>query len=144
MLVRAGAERVVGPAGRRVLAACPDSPERGDPWRWTVSRVGPDHGWSVTVDAAPEHVRARMDVVDAAHDVRLDRAAGEQLVVVGTAGRHLVKDLTGPWHRWLEPGDVFVLEGEDPEALVLDGGEGARVSIVRLAPTGSLPLRWVP
>lgn len=144
MLVRAGAELPVGAQGDQVLAACPDSPERGDPWRWSVTRVGAGDRWSVSVDVEPAHVRAHHEVVDSANDVRLDRAPGEEIVVVGTTGRHLVQDTAGPWHRWLERGDVFVVEGEDPEALVLSGEAGARVSIVRLTPTGGLPLRWVP
>ena len=144
MLVRAGVEHPDGATGPRVLAACPDSPERGDPWRWSVSRVGPEDRWSVSVETAPEHVTAHHDVVETARDLRLERSPGEQIVVVGTEGRHLVRDATGPWHRWLERGDVFVVEGEEPEALVLRGEEGSRASIVRLAPTGALPLRWVP
>ena len=38
MLIRANAlgGETAPESGARILAACPDSAERGDPWRWTV------------------------------------------------------------------------------------------------------------
>jgi hypothetical protein len=126
-----------------VLAACPDSEGRGDDWRWSVSRVGGEE-WRVHVDTDPDHVIAHHTVVREAGERELVREAGEELVVVAVKGQHLVQDANGPWHRWLEPGDVFVVEGEDTERLVLTGSDRGEACVVRLSPTGPEPLRWVP
>ena len=66
-------------------------------------------------------------------------------MVVAVQGTHVVADRNGPWRRRLHPGDVFVVEGEEQETLLVDPAPGtSRVSVVRLAPLGEQPLRWVP
>ncbi len=75
----------------------------------------------------------------------LSREAGSQLVVVPLAGETLVSDSTGPWHRWLFPGDVFVVEGEEHESLRLTPApKPSHVAVLRLSPRGDDALRWVP
>ncbi|HET8594341.1 MAG TPA: hypothetical protein VFM07_03770 [Intrasporangium sp.] len=131
----------------QVVAACPDSPERGDEWRWTVSRTRVDHPgrtWQVSVTVDEDFVGAEHLVVDEPGERPLTRGSGEEIVVVAEHGRHLVQDASGPWLRYLDTGDVFVVEGEDPEHLVLTAGADSRASVVRLTPKGSQPLRWVP
>lgn len=147
MLVRDGALDPSAHPKERVLAACPDSPERGDAWHWTVSRVdsaAPERGWSVRVAVDEDLVSAEHVVVSEPGEQVLTRNGGEELVVVAERGRQLIQDATGPWLRWLEAGDVFVVEGEEPERLVLTAGTDSRFSVVRLTPTGDQPLRWVP
>lgn len=147
MLVRAGAHGRAPAHAEQVLAACPDSPERGDEWRWTVSKVpsdAPGRSWSVRVAVDSGSVEAEHIVVERPGEQRLARRSGEEIVVVAEDGRHLIQDATGPWLRYLEVGDVFVVEGEDPEHLVLTAGADSRASVVRLTPKGDQPLRWVP
>ena len=139
--------------GATTLAACPDSAERGDQWQWSVRRV-PDHtsdqtpeqadSWQVSVDHDPDHISAELTVhVD--ETVELTRRPGEELVVVPLSGEHLIAHATGPWRRWVSPGDVFVVEGEQTESLRLRPAPGgARVALVRLRPTTAPALRWVP
>ena len=144
--------------GATTLAACPDSAERGDQWLWSVRRVrddaaeqppgGPSQqqqgAWRVAVDHDPEHISAQVTLyVD--ETVELTRLPGEELVVVPLAGEHLIALATGPWRRWVSPGDVFVVEGEETESLrVQPAPGGARVALVRLAPRTAPALRWVP
>lgn len=144
MLVREGA--ITHQAGQtHTLAACPDSPERGDEWRWSVSRVeGGGEDWSVQVEADEEHVVVDHLVLREPGELELARRSGEELVVVSVTGRHLIQDAAGPWRRWLEPGDVFVVEGEEPEHLVLTASDPSKASVVRLTPRGRQALRWVP
>ena len=132
--------------GTRTLAACPDSDDRGEAWLWSVRRVPePDGGWQVRVEVDPEQVRASQDVHADGQLVELVRQRGEQIVVVAVDGTHVVADRNGPWTRRLQPGDVFVVEGEEQESLLVDPAPGAsRVSVVRLTPVGDGPLRWVP
>ena len=60
-------------------------------------------------------------------------------------GEHLIAHATGPWKRWVAPGDVFVVEGEETESLRLRPAPGgAKVALVRLRPTTAPALRWVP
>ncbi len=129
----------------RTLAACPDSDDRGEAWRWSVVLVPAQEGWTVQVDTDEAHVRATRTVHREGAVVDLSRASGDQVVIVPTAGQALVADATGPWRRWLHPGDVFVGEGETAEdlRLTLAPGDG-EVTVVALAPTGSAALRWVP
>jgi hypothetical protein len=147
MLVRDGA--IVHDPGQadQVVAACPDSPERGDEWRWTVSRIrvdDPGRTWRVSVDVDEDTVGAQHVVVDQPGEQTLRRSSGEEIVVVAEHGRHLIQDATGPWLRYLDTGDVFIVEGEDAEHLVLTAGADSRASVVRLTPKGGQPLRWVP
>lgn len=147
MLVRDGAIKTESGQAWHTLAACPDSPERGDEWRWSVTRVaaeGDTDAWSVRVDADDEHVAVEHAVLREPGELELLRRSGEELVVVSRKGRHLIQDATGPWNRWLEPGDVFVVEGEEPEHLVLTASDPSEASVVRLSPRGATALRWVP
>lgn len=154
MLVRGNAIEPE-PDGSLTLAACPDSAERGDQWMWSVRQVpegtaAPDESsvipapWRLAVDHDPEHITTETTVhVDEAVD--LTRAPGEEVVVVPLTGEHLIAHATGPWKRWVAPGDVFVVEGEDTEQLRLTPAPGgARVALIRLRPTSAHALRWVP
>ena len=138
MLVRAGAEDCP-----RTLAACPDTPDRGEPWRWTV-RLEADGGGGlrVGVEVDTDHVLARQET----HHDRTDlhRSPGEILVVVPLQGACGVAVVDGPWRRDLDAGDVLVAEGEDAEVLRLVPGDGARTDVVRVTSTTSTSLRWVP
>ncbi len=129
----------------RTLAACPDSDDRGEAWRWSVTLVPEDQGWTVQVDTDEKHVRGTRTVHRDGAVVDVSRASGDEIVIVPTAGQALVADATGPWRRWLRPGDVFVGEGETAEdlRLTLAPGQG-EVTVVSLSPTGSAALRWVP
>lgn len=148
MLVRGNAAVPDGD-GTTTLAACPDSPERGDQWLWSVRRV-PDTGadsappWRVVVDHDRQHIEAHLtEHVD--ETIELTRQPGEELVVVPLTGEHLIAHATGPWERWVAPGDVFVVEGEETESLRLRPAPGgAKVALVRLRPTTAPALRWVP
>lgn len=139
--------------GAITLAACPDSGERGDRWLWSVRRV-PDHSagqtpdqadtWRVAVDHDPDHINAEV-IVHVDETVELTRLPGEELVIVPLTGEHLIAHATGPWRRWVSPGDVFVVEGEQTESLRLRPSPGgASVALVRLSSTTAPTLRWVP
>ena len=157
MLVRANALGMERQPERstRTLAACPDSAERGDPWRWTISLADPDPApvtaraavvaGSVEISADPEHIRTRSQQYSDGYTGLLHREAGTQLVVAGLQGEALIAAADGPWERWLRPGDVFVVEGEEDESLRLSLPAGeARVEVVALAPVRAHALRWVP
>ncbi|MCO4255931.1 hypothetical protein [Pseudarthrobacter cellobiosi] len=146
MLIRAndvGAVRTR--SGARVLAANPDSAERGDPWRWAVEldESAPEPVPAVTVNDA--HVSSHSTRYDRNYTGILHRDAGEQIVVAALAGEALVSAEDGPWKRRLRPGDTFIVEGEDPESLRLSltAGESA-VQVITLSPTHAKVLRWVP
>lgn len=133
------------PDGSKVLAACPDTDDRGEAWRWSVRRVPGRDAWSVEVDADPAHVRADRELHRLEDDLEVHRAAGEEIVVVPITGRQEVSATVGPWRRWLAPGDVFVLEGEQSETIRLRAALGApEVAVVRLRPTSDRVMRWVP
>lgn len=133
--------------GSVTLAACPDTADRGEDWRWRVWRGPPtasDRLGEVFVDTDTDYVVASTTVVGAS-PITLTRQAGEEVVVVPLAGHHLIADSIGPWQRWLHPGDAFVLEGEESETVNLSSAPGpARVAVVRLSTTNDAPLRWVP
>jgi len=169
MLVRADADasRLDEAAGVTTLAASPDTADRGDPWQWSVRLLPPDNGSPAPRPAVddgaerrilegPEGVRLEV-VTDPAHvaasahlhsggkAVDLVREAGSQLVVVPLEGEALISDSTGPWRRWLSPGDVFVVEGEERESLRLTPApEPSHVAVLHLSPRGNDALRWVP
>lgn len=148
MLVRGNAA-VPDADGTTTLAACPDSPERGDQWLWSVRRVPGTEAesgspWRVVVDHDRDHIRADL-TIHRDEVVELTRSPGEELVVVPLTGEHLIAHATGPWKRWVAPGDVFVVEGEETESLRLRPAPGgAEVALVRLRPTTVRALRWVP
>jgi hypothetical protein len=133
-------------AAPRTLAACPDSDDRGDPWRWSVRLVPRGAGcWAVEVEADHDHVTVRQDTHHDGAVVDVSRRAGEEIVVVPVSGQCLVADAQGPWRRWLSPGDVFVGEGEQDELLRLTLAPGrSGATVVRLTPMTAQPLRWVP
>ncbi|MBO1268238.1 hypothetical protein [Arthrobacter cavernae] len=146
MLIRANAlgAEVHPELGTRTLAACPDSAERGDPWRWTVS-VNDADAERVVVETDGDHIRQDSRQYTDGYVGELFRRSGEQLVVAPLRGEARVAAVDGPWERWLRPGDVFILEGEDDEAVRLSVTPGdAVVDVVRLAPTTGRALRWVP
>lgn len=145
MLVRANAISRESDGSRR-LAACPDSDDRGEAWRWTVtSEEEPPGARQIGVATDDRYVRgSQTDYADGI-SADIERRPGCQLVITATAGEVLVADLSGPWRRWLREGDVFVVEGEEHERLrlTLTPGE-SRATVVELSPVGELPLRWVP
>lgn len=146
MLIRAndvGAVRA--PSGTRILAANPDSADRGDPWRWTVELDETTPEPLAAVTANNSHVRTSSARYEGNYTGVFKRDAGEQIVMAGLAGEALVSAEDGPWQRWLRPGDTFIVEGEDPESirLSLTAGESA-VQVITLSPTRAKVLRWVP
>lgn len=147
MLVRANALGAEYPAGTgsRTLAACPDSPDRGDPWRWTISEKDSAGRSGLDISTEPDHIRVQTSQYTDGYTGALHRVAGTQLVIVALRGEALVAAASGPWERWLRPGDVFVVEGEEEENLRLSLPEGdACVEVVSLAPRLAHALRWVP
>ncbi len=147
MLVRANALGIETQPerGTRTLAASPDTAERGDPWRWTISLPETGARPGVEVSADPDHIRVETQQYSNGYTGLLHRPAGTQLVVAALAGEALVASAEGPWERWLRPGDVFVVEGEDDETLRLSLPAGeACVDVVSLAPVRAHALRWVP
>ena len=134
----------------RVLAACPDSDDRGEVWRWSVTRTPNgadswrDGSWQARVEWDPATVIAQVSRHEGPDPVELRRAAGEEVVLVAERGESLVSLRTGDWRRWLSDGDVFVLEGEEAEQIrIVTSPPDARVAIARLRATEG-PLRWVP
>lgn len=146
MLVRSTALGREEPVGdQRVLAACPDSAERGDPWRWSVTVSQQPEGPVASVHTDPGFLTAaELHLRDAQSEI-LHRHSGEVLVVTVLAGQARIASVDGPWERWIGLDDVFVLEGEDDEQVRVSlDGTGARASVFRLSPTGDRALRWVP
>jgi hypothetical protein len=147
MLIRANAlgAETSAESGARILAACPDSAERGDPWRWTVEldESGPEP--AVALEADENYIASDSRRYTGNYTGTLQRGPGEQLLVTGLAGEALVAAEDGPWERWLRAGDVFIVEGEDAETirLSLAAGESA-VQVITLAPRKAKVLRWVP
>jgi hypothetical protein len=132
-------------AGTRTLAACPDTGERGDPWRWTARLAEHASGSEVLIDADPDYIGVQTTVYTDGHSGVINRAAGHQLVLTSLHGQVLVAAVDGPWERWLNPGDVFIVEGEDDEALRISlAAPEARASATMLAPRRAPALRWVP
>ena len=75
----------------------------------------------------------------------VERASGTQTVIAVLSGQALVAAVDGPWERWLHPGDVFIVEGEDDETLRVSlDGPTSRVSVTALVPRHAAALRWVP
>lgn len=145
MLIRAnplGAE-TAAETGARILAACPDSAERGDPWRWTVQldETGPEPRVALEADAS--YIASASQRYTGSYTGTLQRGPGEQLIVTGLGGEALVAAEDGPWERWLRAGDVFIVEGEDAETIRLSLAEGS-VQVITLAPRKAKVLRWVP
>lgn len=131
--------------GLRTLAACPDTDERGDPWRWTARLSESPSGSEVLIEADPEYIGVETTVYTDSHTGILERASGHQMVLTALCGQMLVAAADGPWERWLNPGDVFIVEGEDDERLRISlAGAGARASVTMLAPRRATALRWVP
>jgi hypothetical protein len=147
MLIRANAlgGETAADSGAKILAACPDSAERGDPWRWTVELHESGAEPTVALDADASYISSESHRYTGGYTGVLQRGPGEQLVVTGLAGEALVAAEEGPWKRWLRAGDVFIVEGEDGEnlRLSLTAGETA-VQVITLAPKRSKVLRWVP
>ncbi|MFJ6417996.1 hypothetical protein [Paeniglutamicibacter sp. NPDC091659] len=131
--------------GRRTLAACPDTDERGDPWRWTARLAEHSAGPQVHIEADPEYIGVQTTVFADGHTGVVQRAAGQQMLLTSLHGQVLVAAVDGPWERWLNPGDVFIVEGEEDESLRISlTAPEARVSVTTLAPRRAPALRWVP
>ncbi|MGB9032953.1 MAG: hypothetical protein WCC45_00330 [Paeniglutamicibacter sp.] len=147
MLVRADSQDDYWEAGQgqRTLAACPDTDERGDPWRWTARLAQDASGPEVLIEADPDYIGVQTSVYADGHSGVVERPAGHQMVVTSLHGQVLVAAVDGPWERWLNPGDVFIVEGEDDESLRISlTVPEARVSVTMLAPRRAAALRWVP
>ncbi|MBI1378382.1 MAG: hypothetical protein GC157_12990 [Frankiales bacterium] len=150
-LILRGAARTLGAAGSVVLAASPDSLAR-QPWQWDVRVAREPVGVSVAADGAgigPHHVCVRHDA--AAVDVDL------RAVRLGPAPARLERPSARLWVAVVEqgvvvhgafaldPGDVVVWEGDDPEDVRLEPAEGAALLVVAdLGRTDGQALRWVP
>lgn len=131
--------------GHRVLAACPDTDERGDPWRWSARLEGTGPDAVVGIEADPEFIAVSSTLYSDGFSGTVERSSGHQLVITALAGQVLVAAAEGPWERWLSPGDVFIAEGEDDETLRISlDRDGTRVSAISLAPKRAAALRWVP
>lgn len=132
-------------AGTRTLAACPDTGERGDPWRWTARLAEHATGSEVLIDADPDYIGVQTSVFADGYTGVVERPSGHQMVVTSLHGQVLISAVDGPWERWLNPGDVFIVEGEEHESLRLSlTNPDARVSVTMLAPRRAAALRWVP
>ena len=141
LVVRATA-LIPDPDGGVTLAACPDTPTRPVPWRWSVRLTGDRTAVEVPHDPGTVAVE-RSD--HRGEDVALERDGGSVLVAVAVNGEYLVAHGTGAWQRTLGSGDVAVLEGEEPEPVRLSATDpDAELCLVRLRSTTGLPLRWVP
>ncbi len=145
MLIRENAI-AIDDDGMRLLAASPDTADRGDAWRWSVrSVVDADGDRQVICDADESSVRNSATSHRDGESVDLERLSGAQIVLTLTEGEGLLADRNGPWRRWLRAGDVFVVEGEEHESLRLTLTPGQGVArVIRLEPVDDLPLRWVP
>ncbi|MFF5791960.1 hypothetical protein ACFY5D_07935 [Paeniglutamicibacter sp. NPDC012692] len=131
--------------GIRTLAACPDTDERGDPWRWTARLAEHANGSEVLIEADPDFIGVETTVYTDGYTGTIERTSGHQLVMAALEGQVLVAAVDGPWERWLNPGDVFVVEGEDDETLRISlAAPGSRASATKLAPRRAAALRWVP
>lgn len=131
--------------GLRILAACPDTDERGDPWRWTALLAERVDGGEVLIEADENYIGVETTVYADGYTGTIERVAGNQLVLTALNGQVLVSAVDGPWERWLNPGDVFVVEGEDNETLRISLDDaGARASATMLTPRRAAALRWVP
>ncbi|GAA4378781.1 hypothetical protein [Paeniglutamicibacter cryotolerans] len=131
--------------GLRTLAACPDTDERGDPWRWTAQLDERTESSKVLINADPEFIAVSTDIYADGHSEVVERASGTQTVIAVLFGQALVAAVDGPWERWLHPGDVFIVEGEDDEKLRVSlDGPTSRVSVTTLVPRHAAALRWVP
>lgn len=129
----------------RVLAACPDSSERGDPWRWTITLDESSSELGVGVEADREHISVSTTRLQNEPATVLHREGGAQLVIAALEGETLVSAESGPWKRWLRTGDVFIIEGEDTESVSLFMADAdTAVEAISLAPTTARALRWVP
>lgn len=129
----------------RVLASCPDSPERGDRWKWTIRLTGAEPHAGVDIDHDPELVTITRTTVEGPGEKDLDRATGRQFVIVPVAGACQISIAGGPWARDITPGDVYIAEGEEPETLRISAADArTRVEAIEIAAADGSPLRWVP
>lgn len=130
---------------QRVLAANPDTDERGDPWRWTAQMVEDAKGSRVQFDVNPDYINVQTDEYTDGYSGEITRPAGHQLLITSLVGEVLVSAVDGPWKRWLSPGDVFIIEGEEEEKLRISlTAPDAKVSVTVLQPLKAPVLRWVP
>lgn len=140
-----GADYTAGTGEGRVLASCPDSPERGDRWKWTVRLTGVEPHAGVLVDHDPEEVTITRTTVEGPGETELPRASGRQFVIVPVAGACQIGIVGGPWARDITPGDVYIAEGEETETLRISAADArTRVEAIEIAGADGSPVRWVP
>ena len=119
------------------VLSCPDSDATGVPMQWQIS-LRPD----VVVRCDEDVVHATQRGGDT--EDTLERAGGDQLVVIGRVGQTQVSDVRGSWVRTLGPDDALVLEGDDPEAVRCEPEADASWCAVQLRAVTATPLRWIP
>ena len=148
------------------LAACPDTHGRGDKWKWAVNVVRSDAHEFIPVGAPQDCVNQIIEVdghyqLVVSHDpvlistlvevneqnsnLQIERKSGTEVLVIPLFGEALVAAPNGVWKRLLKPGDVFVMEGEEDETLLLSPSPDlTRVVVIHLESTAAQALRWVP
>lgn len=148
------------------LAACPDTHGRGDKWRWAVNFVRNDAGSFVPIGAPHDRINFVIEVdghdaLVVSHDpalistlvevneqnsnLQIERRSGTEVLIVPLFGEALIAAPNGVWKRLLQPGDVFVIEGEEDETLLLTPSPDlTRVVVVHLESNADQALRWVP
>lgn len=148
------------------LAACPDTHGRGDKWKWAVNVV---RNWSpefvpvgapvdcvsqvievdglyqLVVSHDPVLISTLVEVNEQNSNLQIERKSGTEVLVIPLFGEALVAAPNGVWKRLLKPGDMFVIEGEDDELLLLSPSPDlTRVVVIHLESNAPQALRWVP
>lgn len=102
-------------------------------------------GSRVQFDVNPDYINVQTDEYTDGYSGEITRPAGHQLLITSLVGEVLVSAVDGPWKRWLSPGDVFIIEGEEEEKLRISlTAPDAKVSVTVLQPLKAPVLRWVP
>lgn len=138
------------PDGPGVHVRSPDSAAydagNPEPWQWTVAG---DPRVALTVETERSTCRGTTEQVGEATTIQ--RRAGTIVVLVSGSGAWTVSSGSGPWHRVLGPGDVFLAEDARDERLEVsplptpESGDTAVLNVVTVAPSnGGRPLRWIP
>lgn len=148
------------------LAACPDTHGRGDKWKWAINFVAQDPNSFVPVGAPSDRVNVVIDVdgresLVVSHDptlvstlvelneqnsnLQIFRQPGTEVIVIPLFGQALISAPNGVWKRLLEPNDIFVIEGEEGEQILLSPSPDlTRVVVIHLESNAAQALRWVP
>lgn len=157
LLLRATSHQRSG-EGDTQIAASPDTVHR-EAWQWDLrllDAVGPQERQSSTAVALarsdgstshlvlsvdPDVVTPALEILDLTTPVEIERLSDELVAfvvgggVVLIEGRHVLGEL-----------DVMVLAGQDPTSVQVEqlSDERPCVALVRLSPSGSASLAWVP